>query len=171
MKVKDLRANPENPRRITDEKLALLEKSLRAFGDLSGIVFNRQTERLVGGHQRTKVLPETAEVYIEKKYSEPTPTGTVAEGYVIVNGERYSYREVEWSEEREKAANIAANASGGRFDNAMLSDWVLDLDHVNFDLDLLCFSKKQLDDLMAPIEKSESARNKTKPCPKCGYEA
>lgn len=151
MKVKDLRANPANPRTITDEKLVLLEKSLRAFGDLSGIVYNKQTERLVGGHQRSKVLPETAEIYIEKKYSSPTPTGTVSEGYVIVDGERYSYREVQWSEEREKAANIAANQHGGEFDFKKLAEWINDLDHLNVDLDLLGFSETELSNIMAPV--------------------
>ncbi len=52
-----LEGNPKNPRRITDKKLDMLKKAVSEFGDLSGIVFNRTTGQLVGGHQRVKVLP------------------------------------------------------------------------------------------------------------------
>ncbi|MCI0563624.1 MAG: hypothetical protein MN733_34560, partial [Nitrososphaera sp.] len=46
---------------------------------------------------------------ITQRYRKPTRTGTVAEGYVIADGERYHYREVNWDEETHAAANIAAN--------------------------------------------------------------
>lgn len=52
MKVKNLKANPENPRTITDAKLLQLKRSMERFGDLSGIVFNRRSGNLGGGHQR-----------------------------------------------------------------------------------------------------------------------
>ncbi|RQW89955.1 MAG: hypothetical protein EHM79_02290 [Geobacter sp.] len=37
-----------NPRKISKERLALLRTQLAEFGDLSGIVFNIRTARLVG---------------------------------------------------------------------------------------------------------------------------
>ena len=55
MKLKDLKPNPGNPRKITDERLSMLKKSIETFGDLSGFVYNRTTQRLSGGHQRQKV--------------------------------------------------------------------------------------------------------------------
>lgn len=36
--------------------LRALQKSMAEFGDLSGIVFNRRTGNLIGGHQRIKII-------------------------------------------------------------------------------------------------------------------
>jgi len=143
MQLKDLNPHPGNPRKISDPKLKMLEKSLKEFGDLSGIVFNKTTGRLVGGHQRLKVLPSNSKIVMD----------TETHGHVIIGGERFQYREVEWDELKEKAANIAANKHGGEFDLSGLSDWLLDLDQNNFDLELTGFDKDELADLMAPITK------------------
>lgn len=143
-KVKDLKPNPKNPRRIEQKKLEMLAKSMIEFGSLDGFIFNRTTEQLVGGHQRNKVVPENSSVVIEKKYDKPTAQGTMAIGYVEYLGERWPYREVEWSEAKEKAANIAANKGVGSWDYGLLSDWILDLEHLNFDLDLTLFDEDEL---------------------------
>ena len=45
-----------NPRRINDKAMKGLRASLERFGELGGIVYNEQTGRLVGGHQRVKAL-------------------------------------------------------------------------------------------------------------------
>lgn len=150
MKVSDLSPHPGNPRRITDAELRRLRKTIELYGDLSGIVFNRKTKRLVGGHQRGKVLPVDAEIVISDKRKSPDKTGTVAEGYIVAYGTRYSYREVEWDEAREMAANIAANKSGGMFDDKALADWLLDLDSKNIDIEETGFSAQEFEDLCAP---------------------
>lgn len=155
MKLSDLSGNPRNPRKITDQKLEMLKKALAEFGDLSGIVFNRRTQQLVGGHQRLKALPRDAELVREQEYAEPTRTGTVAEGYAVIDGERFKYREVDWDDTREKAANIAANKHGGEFDLPILSEWLLELDAMNIDMDLTGFDADELEDLMAPVEQVE----------------
>lgn len=80
MKVSDLKPNPGNPRTISDSQLSMLKKSVEKYGDLSGIVFNRTSQQLIGGHQRTKILPEDAKIVIERNCSK-SKTGTVAEGY------------------------------------------------------------------------------------------
>lgn len=151
MKVQNLKPWDRNPRRITDEKLNQLQKSMIEFGDLSGIVYNRTTERLVGGHQRTKMLPPDAEVIVDRTYDTPTKVGTVAEGYVLLDGERFTYREVVWDEIRETAANLAANTHGGEFDKALLAEHVLFLDQNNVDMDLIGMNSVELEELMAPI--------------------
>jgi hypothetical protein len=145
--LKDLNPNPSNPRKITDEILNSLQKSLVEFGDLSGFVFNRTTNRLVGGHQRQKVLPDVP-IVIDKIYSEPTKAGTIAEGHLEIDGEIHKYREVLWDEVKEKAANIAANKHGGSWDYDILSDWLIDLDSHNIDLDLTGFDKKEIEGLL-----------------------
>lgn len=150
MKIQDLHKNPENPRTITDEKKRMLLKALREFGDLSGIVFNRKTERLVGGHQRRDIFDPSTPIVISKKYSKPTKTGTVAEGYFEAKGERFSYREVYWDEHTEKAANIAANKGAGEWDPAKLKDWIQGLNSfdINFDLELTMFDPDEIKNLV-----------------------
>jgi hypothetical protein len=146
--LSQLNGNPKNPRRISDKKLELLKKALGEFGDLSGIIFNRTTNHLVGGHQRVMVLPKDAKVVITKNYEAPTRTGTVAEGFVEIEGERFTYREVEWTEPKEKAANVAANKGAGDWDFSQLSEWMLELDALNFDMDLTLFDEEEIERLM-----------------------
>lgn len=180
MKIKDLKANPKNPRTISDEKLAMLKKAIAEFGDLSGIIFNRKTKRLVGGHQRTKNFPPDAAIEITTKFKKPTKVGTVALGYVLVNGERHNYREVEWDEIREKAANIAANKGAGEWDLSALSDWLKEIDEFGFDLSLTMFDTIETKGFMQmedgrPVTGAQeldegSFDNFSHSCPKCGFE-
>jgi DNA modification methylase len=148
VKVGDLKPNPKNPRTITDEKATMLRHALAEFGDLSGIVYNRKTERLVGGHQRTKVFPKDAKVEIQTRFKKPTKTGTVAEGFVLVAGERFAYREVAWSSNREKAANIAANKGAGEWDSEQLSKWVRELHEADFDLGLTMYDESEIEAIL-----------------------
>lgn len=120
-----LNKNPKNPRKISKEDFENLKRSMAKFGDLSGIVFNRTTGQLVGGHQRIeafKSLPAKKQVIITHQYDQPNQFGTVALGYIDYNNEQYGYREVEWDEATENAANIAANRIQGEFDLDMLAE-------------------------------------------------
>lgn len=56
MQIRELKANPKNPRKISDSKLAMLKASVEEFGDLSGFVYNRRSKRLVSGHQKQKIF-------------------------------------------------------------------------------------------------------------------
>lgn len=149
-KVKDLKGNNRNPRKISNEKLDLLKKSIAEFGDLSGIVYNKRLDRLIGGHQRKKIIPEDADIVIEKTYATPTPAGTTAEGFVKLGTETMRYREVDWPEDKDFAANIAANKHGGEWDIPVLNEILLDLDAANYDLGLTGFTETELEDLLAP---------------------
>ncbi len=157
MKLSDLKPNPQNPRKIDDAKLKMLEKSLKEFGDLSGIIFNRTTGNLVGGHQRVKVLPADTELQMTD----------ANHGFMIINGDRFTYREVDWDETKEKAANIAANQHGGEWNLPQLSEWILELDQKNIDMDLLGFDRDELDNLMAPVgmRQEEQEEKEKKVCP------
>lgn len=139
MNLKDIKANPKNPRTASDDKLALLKKSLAEFGDLSGIVYNRRTKHLIGGHQRKDVLPPGSKIFLTKKYAKATKVGTVAEGHVDVDGERFAFRVVHWDPVKEKAANIAANKGAGEWDMDQLGEWMRELEGFGFDLDLTMF--------------------------------
>lgn len=148
--VQALMPNPRNPRTITDERLAMLEKSMRQFGDLSGIVYNTKTGRLVGGHQRTKKIQGAEDVVITQRLEKKTEQGTIAYGFIEYEGEKFAVRIVEWDQKTEKAANIAANKHGGKWDLSILSEDLLDLDHLNFDLELTGFTKQDMENLFAP---------------------
>ena len=149
--LSDLNPNSDNPRKIDDQELRMLKKSLEKFGDLSGFVLNRVSNQLISGHQRQKVLPQNSEIIILERYDKPNKFGTVAIGFVVVDGEKHKYREVLFDESTEKAANIAANQQGGDFNHSILKDWILDLDENSIDLELLGFKDDFLNTLIAPI--------------------
>ena len=95
MKIKDLRPADYNPRKISKEKMIQLQKALEEFGNLSGIIFNKQTGNLIGGHQRLKCIPKNAEITITDNYNPPTSKGTIAEGFILLYGGKHNYREVD----------------------------------------------------------------------------
>ena len=160
MKIKDLTPNEKNPRTITDAKLAMLKKAVAEFGDLSGIVYNRKSKQLVGGHQRRKVLDPNADITITKKFSKPSAVGTVAEGYIDTESGRFSYREVYWTDAKEKAANIAANKGAGEWDLPQLTEWMKELGSfdLDFDINLTMFDNEEIEALGQSIIVSEHTR-------------
>lgn len=151
MKLNDLAPNPSNPRTITDPKLKMLSKSMKEFGSLDGILYNRRTQRLFGGHQRQKVDP-TAEITVIKSYVTPTKQGTTIEGYVKINGENFPYREVDWDENKEKAANLAANKGAGEWDLQIRDQWMNDLQLAGFDLELTMFDEDERSKMVHEIQ-------------------
>jgi hypothetical protein len=144
--------NPKNPRKITPESLDRLKKSLEKFGDLGGIVLNRRTGQLVGGHQRVAAF-KLAEVpaTIVESLKKPDKQGTVAWGWIIIDGNRFTYREVDWSPETEAVANLAANKIAGEWDDIQLKSIMADL-APSTDLDGTGFSADEIARLMATPE-------------------
>ena len=107
----DLKPSPSNPRSITPEALSGLQASLREFGDISGLVWNARSQRLVCGHQRLEGLKRSQKI-------------TFDHGRCVVVGEtgEWPVRVVDWDEATEKAANIAAN------NPHIAGDWAGNLD-------------------------------------------
>jgi hypothetical protein len=175
-KVSDLKPAAYNPRKITEKQLSMLKKSMVEFGDLSGIVKNVRTGNLVGGHQRIKNLDPSWQIF---KQSHTDKTGTVAIGYVETPAGRWSYREVDWPQKKEAAANISANQQGGEFDMPKLKEIIIDLDDGSMDMELLGFNSHELELMMTAIKPDEGPvsggeQEPEKPniilCPKCGHE-
>lgn len=152
MDISKLNPNPKNPRKIAKDRLHALQRAILEFGDLGGIVYNNRTEQLVGGHQRLRVLPPESEIVIEHRLSPPDRVGTVATGYINVDGVRYNYREVDWSAEREAAANLAANAHGGTFDNDLVADLVMQVRDAGIDPTLTGFSAEKLTAILDDVQ-------------------
>ena len=136
-----------NPRKISPRAMQGLKASLARFGELGGIVFNKRTGRLVGGHQRVKALADLGETQAE-------------------------VRVVDLDVASEKAANLALNhpGIGGEWDDALLA---VVLDETRRDLPT-AFDELQLDSLMLmDIEPNEitdpnDLSAKEKRCPHCG---
>lgn len=153
-KLADLKPNERNPRLPfnEDERAAFL-RSLQEFGDLSGIVRNRRTDQLVGGHKRVETFSSlnNAQITVTDRLKIPDATGTIAFGYVTVAGTRWSYREVDWTEDKEIAANLAANLAanqfGAEFDWQGVSELLKQIDGKQ-DLLLTGFPQHELDNLL-----------------------
>lgn len=148
-KIKDLNPAEYNPRKISDKQMELLDKTLHEFGDLSGIVYNVATNTLVGGHQRIKNFNSNSVI---DKTPFTDEVGTVAIGYINTEIGKFSYREVNWSLEKEKAANIAANKSGGEWDFTKLKDLMENLDTGELDLELTGFDNQEIEKLLVDIK-------------------
>lgn len=101
-KLSELIKAPYNPRRISPEQAASLQRSLTEFGTVEPIILNKQTGHIVGGHQRLDALQSLGETETD----------------VLI---------VDMSEEREQALNIALNKISGDWDNGMLSDVLLSM--------------------------------------------
>lgn len=141
--VDDFKEAPYNPRYISPVELQRLGKSMTTYGDLSGIVFNRHSGVTISGHQRLKQVRLYEHGTVLKDVKDDG-YGTVAEGYVWYKGPngkvRIPCRVVDWSDKKaEFAANIAANAHGGSFDNKLLANLVeaIEPGDGEFDIDLL----------------------------------
>jgi hypothetical protein len=113
----------KNPRQITKKQFADLQDSLRRLGDLSGVVHDLTTDEIIGGNQRMDVFDlKTCQIEISERFEQPDAQGTVARGWVIWQGHRYTYRAVMWDEKTREEANIRANKSGGSWDKDVLAN-------------------------------------------------
>ena len=106
LKAAQLRAAEYNPRRDLqpeDAEYQKLRRSIEEFGYVEPIIWNERTGRVVGGHQRLKVLLEKGEEEIEA---------------VIVDVD----------DRDEKILNVLLNKVKGRWDIGKLADLLQELD-------------------------------------------
>ncbi len=50
--IENLKPDPANPRRISDEELEALTRSIREFGMVQPVIVRRDDNVVIGGHQR-----------------------------------------------------------------------------------------------------------------------
>lgn len=194
--VADLKGDNRNPRVITSRELKKLDDSINRWGDLSGIVFNVHTQQLISGHQRMKTI-KGRPTKLQRHEQPKDKYGTVATGYVLYKGAKgdtikIPYREVDWnSKEEQWAANIAANASGGSFDQSKLGAILADLKKSSFDIEStnldnwdanMALRRAGVDAMTKKLGKDARENDNDMPtvhspkgstfaheCPKCGY--
>ena len=88
--------NPRKDLKPGDKEYEKLKRSIEQFGYVEPVIWNATTSRVVGGHQRLKVLIDMGITEVE---------------CVIV----------EMGEEKEKALNVALNKISGEWDNDKLA--------------------------------------------------
>ena len=133
MNIDDLIPAEYNPRKDLkpgDKEYEKLRKSISEFGYVETIVWNEKTGKVVGGHQRLKVLKEL--------------------GY-----EKVKVSVVNLDEKKEKALNIALNKIEGKWDNQLLKDLLQELDSGDFDMELTGFDDEELEKLLIEDEIEE----------------
>ena len=120
--------NPRKDLKPGDAEYEKLKRSLEQFGYVEPVVWNKTTGRVVGGHQRLKVLIDMG----------------ITEVDCVV---------VEMDEEKEKALNIALNKISGGWDNDKLALLISDLQGADFDVSLTGFDPEEIDDLFKDATK------------------
>lgn len=162
----------KNPRKITAEQLEQLKANIKELGDLSGIVHDLNTDEIIAGNQRSKIIDiSKCEIVLTEKFDTPTKQGTVAWGYVIFEGQKLNYRQVRWNDRQREKANITANSYGGEFDYSILTtrfdielikDWGIPDVENHLILDMDGFFNDET--------KVKEKRKKIIKCPHCGKE-
>lgn len=123
--VKDLLPADYNPRKDLkpgDPEYEKLKRSIEQFGYVEPVIWNEKTGRVIGGHQRLKVLTDMG----------------IPEVDVVV---------VDMDTEKEKALNIALNKISGEWDTEKLALVIADLQGTDFDVSLTGFDPEELEDL------------------------
>lgn len=115
--------NPRKDLKPGDAEYEKLKRSIEQFGYVEPVIWNKTTGRVVGGHQRLKVLIDL---------------GLTEVDCVVV----------EMSEDKEKALNIALNKISGDWDKDKLALLIADLQGADFDVSLTGFDPAELDDLL-----------------------
>ena len=125
IKISEIKGATYNPRKITNEQLGRLTKSISELGDLQPITINARTcNTIIGGHQRLKIYQAMGRDSIE--------------AWVV-----------DLPLEKERAANLALNHLSGEFDIPALKDLLDQIDNSNLDIEVTGFSNAELSRLMS----------------------
>ena len=118
--IKDLRPDPANPRRISDEELESLTRSIHKFGLVDPIIAREEDKTVIGGHQRLLAA--------RKLGLKQVP--------VVL---------VDLTEDQAHLLNLALNRISGTWDQELLAHLLADLKAVpDVDLSLTGFSEDEL---------------------------
>ena len=140
--IDELRPDPANPRRISDQELETLTRSIREFGFIDPIIARREGKMVIGGHQRLLAARKL--------------------GYKTV-----PVVLVDLTADQAHLLNIALNKISGSFDQELLARLLGELKQVpDIDLSLSGFG----DDELKKLLKSLDAREKRERLESFSYE-
>ena len=127
--------NPRKELKPGDKEFEKLKNSIENFGYVELIVVNEGNKNtVISGHQRLNVLKHLGKTEAE---------------CVVVNLDEAS----------EKALNIAMNKVTGEWNEQLLADLIVDLQNVNFDLDLTGFEVPEIEQLMSKVHDKNVKEN------------
>lgn len=152
MLLSGLLPHPKNPRRISEDKLAILRKSLEEFGDTNILTWNKRTGHLLGGHQRLKIMQ-------------------------TLGIEDADVRIVDLPENKEKALMLRLNVADGKWDFPALKDIITEIDLGDLDIELTGFTQDEMESVFnifsIPNNNKEIDEKKLSEtnieCPNCGF--
>ena len=133
--IGDLRPDPANPRRISDEELEALTRSIREFGLIDPVIARAEDKVVIGGHQRLLAA--------RKLGMKQVP--------VVL---------VDLSEERAHLLNLALNRISGSWDQELLARLLGELNDIpDVDLTLSGFSEDELRKHLKSLDSREKREN------------
>lgn len=138
IKLKDIQPAEYNPRSISEEELTKLENSISEFGLVDPIIINLKNNRIIGGHQRYKVLEKQS-----VKELNLIKLGDIGWCYTTDNLSLDSA-------EHEKALNLALNKIKGEWDNPKLENLIDELQEHGFNIALTGFEKLEESTIALP---------------------
>jgi DNA modification methylase len=129
--IDDLHPDPANPRRISDQELESLTRSIEQFGFVDPVIARLEDKSVIGGHQRLlaarRLGLETVPVVF-----------------------------VDLSVEQARLLNLALNRISGDWDQELLARLVSDLDPIeSIDLTLSGFEEDELSKLLKSLDSRE----------------
>jgi DNA modification methylase len=129
--IDELRPDPANPRRIGDEELDALGRSLRQFGFVQPVLARREDRAVIGGHQRLLAARRLGLATVPVTF-------------------------LDLSIEQSRLLNLALNKISGSWDEQLLARLLADLNaSQNVDLTLSGFGEDEIRDLMRSLETRE----------------
>ena len=129
--IDQLRPDPANPRRISDEELDALERSLRQFGFVQPVLARKEDQVVIGGHQRLVAARRLGLTTVPVTYLDLTI-------------------------EQARVLNLALNKISGSWDDALLARLLADLQaSPEIDLTLSGFGEDEIADLLRSLETRE----------------
>jgi DNA modification methylase len=126
--IGDLKPDPANPRRISDQEMESLTRSLREFGFVQPVVARREDLVVIGGHQR------------------------------LLAARRLGWKQVpviflDLSQEQARVLNLALNKISGAWDNELLGRLLSELKEIpDVDLSLTGFGDDELKKYLKGLE-------------------
>ena len=129
--IDSLHPDPANPRRISEEELDSLERSIRQFGFVQPVLARREDGVVIGGHQRLVAARRLGLATVPVSF-------------------------LDLSIEQARLLNLALNKIGGSFDDALLARLLADLQAMpEIDLTLSGFGEDEIADLLRSLETRE----------------
>ncbi len=134
IKISELKRSEYNPRKITQQELKKLERSIKEFGFVVPVVINENPDRkniVISGHQRIKVAEQL---------------GMKEVPFLAVNLDLT----------KERALNLALNKISGEFEEEQLTDLLMKIEEENEDLlSLTGFNTEEVNYLLGLKEREK----------------